>query len=176
MVDYLFFSIWYWFYAEHDFDKAKKILSWFYHIFEKLSLKWVFCVGGAQDEDTMYADLFGYRVSQFPTSYLDISIHYRRLTNAEWKHVEERLQKRLASWKGKLLSFGGRLVLINSVFSNMILYMISFLQFFKWVLQRLDYSRSRFFWERDSEKKKYWLAKWNVVLKVHGALMCDFYN
>jgi hypothetical protein len=50
-------------------------------------------------------------------------IHYRRLTNDDWKLVEERLQKRFSSWKGKLLSLGGRLVLINSVLTNMVLYM-----------------------------------------------------
>jgi hypothetical protein len=32
----------------------------------------------------------------------------------------------LSSWEGKLLSLGGRLVLINSVLTNMVLYMISF--------------------------------------------------
>jgi hypothetical protein len=58
--------------------------------------------------------------------YLGIPIHRRRLTIAEWKQVEERLQKRLSRWNGKVLSLGGRPVLINSVLSNMVLYMISF--------------------------------------------------
>jgi hypothetical protein len=82
-----------------------------------------------------------------------IPIHFRWLTNAEWKNVEERLQLRLSSWKGKLLSIGGRLVLINSVMSNMILYMLSFFVLPKGVLKRLDFFRSRFFWQGDSEKK-----------------------
>jgi hypothetical protein len=73
--------------------------------------------------------------------------------------VEERLQKRLSSWKGKLMSLGGRLVLVNSVLSNMVLHMISFFLLPKGVLQKLDYYRSRFFWQGDSEKKKYRLAK-----------------
>src|SRR3954470_8225861 len=96
---------------------------------------------------------------QLPIKYLGIPIHYRRLTNAEWKHVEERLQKRLSSWKGKLLSLGGRLVLINSVLSNMALYMISFFQLPKGVLHRLDYLRSRFFCQGDNEKINYRLEK-----------------
>jgi hypothetical protein len=77
--------------------------------------------------------------------------------------VKERLQKRLSSWKGKLLSLGGRLILINSVLSNMVLYMISFFLLPKGVLHKLDYYRSRFFWQGDSEKKKYRLAKWSVL-------------
>ena len=97
--------------------------------------------------------------------YLGIPIHYRRLTNAEWKEVEERLQKRLGSWKGKLLTVGSRLVLINSVLTNLVLYMLSFFLVPKGVRKRLDYYRSRFFWQVDSEKKKYRLARWDVVCR-----------
>jgi hypothetical protein len=73
---------------------------------------------------------------------------------AEWKIVEKRLQKCLSSWKGKLLSLGGKLILINLVLSNMVLYMISFFLLPKGVLHRLDYYRSRFFWQGDSEIKE----------------------
>jgi hypothetical protein len=93
---------------------------------------------------------------------LGIPIHYRRLTLAEWKLIKERLQKRLSSWKGKLLSLGGRLILINLVLSNVVLHMISFFLLPKGVLHKLDYYRSRFFWQGDREKK-YRLAKWSVV-------------
>ena len=132
----------------------------------------MFCFGDAQEEAAQYAGLFGCGLGQFPINYLGIPIHFRRLTIAQWKHVEERLQKRLSSWKGKLLSLGGRLVLINSVLTNMVLYMISFFPLPKGVLHRLDYFRSRFFWQGDSEKKKYRLAKWDVVCrpKDHGGL------
>jgi hypothetical protein len=41
--------------------------------------------------------------------------------------------------------------------------MISFFLLPKGVLYKLDYYRSRFFWQGDSEKKKYQLAKWSVV-------------
>jgi hypothetical protein len=36
--------------------------------------------------------------------------------------------------------------------SNMVLYMISFFSLPKWVLHRLDYIRSKFCWQGDSEK------------------------
>ena len=47
----------------------------------------------------------------------------------------------------------------------MVLYMLSFFQLPKGVLQRLDYFMSRFFWQGDGEKKKYWLTKWSVVCR-----------
>jgi hypothetical protein len=58
--------------------------------------------------------------------YLCNPIHYRRLMNVEWKHVEKRLHERLRSWKRKLLSIGKRLVLLNLILRNMVLFMIYF--------------------------------------------------
>ena len=54
----------------------------------------------------------------------------------------------------------------------MVLYMISFFQLPKGVIKKLDYFRSRFFWQGDGENKKYRLAKWDVVCrpKDQGAL------
>jgi hypothetical protein len=53
-------------------------------------------------------------------------MHYRKLYNSEWKMIEERIEKRLCSWKGKFLSVGGRLVLINSVLTSLTMFMMSF--------------------------------------------------
>ncbi|WVZ67862.1 hypothetical protein U9M48_016884 [Paspalum notatum var. saurae] len=53
---------------------------------------------------------------------------------------------KLSSWKGKLLSYGGRLVLINSVLSSLAIYMIS-----------------GFFWQGDNHRKKYRLTKWGLL-------------
>ena len=63
---------------------------------------------------------------------------------------------------------GGRLVLINSVLSNMVLYEISFFQLPKGVWHRLDYFRSRFFQQGYTKKNKYLLAKWSVVCHPKG--------
>jgi hypothetical protein len=43
--------------------------------------------------------------------------------------------------------------------------MLSFSLLPKGVLNRLDLFRSRFFWQGDSEMKKYRLAKWSVVCR-----------
>jgi hypothetical protein len=152
-------------FMEHDLEKAKN-LKLILSAFEQLSglkIKFhkseLFCFGEAQDEVNAYADLFGCGQGEFPMRYLGIPIHYRRLALAEWKLVEERLQKCLNSWKAKLLSLGGILILINSILSNMVLHMISFFLLLKGVLHKLNYYRSRFFWQGDNKKKKYKLAK-----------------
>jgi hypothetical protein len=158
-------------FMKHDFNKArnlKLILPMFEQLlglkinFHKSEL---FCFGDAQDEVNLYAELFGCGQGSLPISYLGIPIHHQRLTLAEWKPVDESLQKHLSSWKIKLLSIGGRLVIINSILTNMVLYMISLLQLSKGVVHRLDYFRSRFFRQGDSENKKYRLTKWSVICR-----------
>jgi hypothetical protein len=68
--------------------------------------------------------------------------------------IEEKFQEKLSKWKGKLLSLGGRLVLINFVLTSLAMYMLSFFEVPKGVLQNFDSYMSRFFWQRDEHKKK----------------------
>jgi hypothetical protein len=53
-------------------------------------------------------------------------MHFRRLSNKDWEIIEERNEKKLSSWKGKYLSVGGRLVLINSVLTSLPMFMLFF--------------------------------------------------
>ncbi|WVZ58599.1 hypothetical protein U9M48_008856 [Paspalum notatum var. saurae] len=89
--------------------------------------------------------LFDCKNGDFPLKYLGLPIHFKKLRNSDWKIIEERVEKRIASWKGKHLSIGGRLTLINSVF-----------------FKKINDFRSRFFWQGDESKKKYF-AKWTIL-------------
>jgi hypothetical protein len=54
-------------------------------------------------------------------------------------------------------------VLINSVLSSLPMFMLSFFEVPKGALEKIDYFRSRFFWQHDSQKKKYRLTKWSIM-------------
>lgn len=62
-------------------------------------------------------------------SYLGISIHNRKLSNKECNCIEDRLEKKLSCRKGRLMSYGGRLVLINSVLTSLPMFLLSFLKY-----------------------------------------------
>lgn len=64
-----------------------------------------------------------------------------------------------------MLSVGGRLVLINSVLTSLAMYMLSFFEIPKGVLKKLNYYRSRFYWQCDEHKKKYRLTKWSILCR-----------
>nr|XP_051221032.1 uncharacterized protein LOC127339195 [Lolium perenne] len=158
-------------FLEHDLDKAvnmKLILC----IFEELSgLKInfhkseIFCFGKAKEEENQYRHIFGCDAGQLPFRYLGIPIHYKKLKNSDWYPVVTRFESKLGCWKGKLLSYGDRLVLINSVLTSLPMFMLSFLRIPVGVRKRLDFYRSRFFWQSDENKKKYRLTKWNIVCR-----------
>ena len=108
-------------------------------------------------------ELFGCNTGSFSIRYLGIPIHYRKLSNSDWLKIQECFEKRLSSWKGKNLSTGGRLTLINSVLNSLPMYMMSSFEISKGVWKKLDYFRSRFFWQSDEHKRKYRLVKWDIL-------------
>ena len=75
-------------------------------------------------------------------------MHHRKLRNSDWKIIEERFERKLNYWKAKYLSYGGRLVLINSVLSSLPMFMMSFFELPKGFLEKFDFYRSRFFLAR----------------------------
>jgi hypothetical protein len=104
------------------------------------------CYSSSRDLGREYSKIFGCEMCTLPFRHLGIPMHHRKLRNSYWKEVEERFQKKLSGWKGKMLSVGGRLVLINSVLSNLSMFMLSFFKIPCGILERLDYYRSSMFW------------------------------
>ncbi|WVZ76754.1 hypothetical protein U9M48_024697, partial [Paspalum notatum var. saurae] len=107
-------------------------------------------------------------MGSYPFRYLGIPMHHRRINNKDWREVENRFEKKLS----KHLSYRGRLVLINSCLTSLALFMLSFFEIPRGVLKKLDYYRSRFFWQDDGPKKKHRLAKWKILCtpKEQGGL------
>jgi hypothetical protein len=119
-------------FMEHDIDKAvnmKLILC----LFEQLSglkinfhKRELFCFGKAKDSQDDYKEIFRCAIGALPFKYLGIPIHFRKLLIKEWKVIEDRFEKKLASWIGKILSYGDRLILINSVLTSLPMFLLSF--------------------------------------------------
>ncbi|WVZ76231.1 hypothetical protein U9M48_024220 [Paspalum notatum var. saurae] len=86
--------------------------------------------------------------------YFSIPMHFRKLTNKDWKPIEDRIEKKLSNWKGNMLSYGGKLLP---------LFMISFFEIPRVILKKIDYFRSRLFWQNDNHKKKYTLIRWPLI-------------
>ena len=146
-------------FMEHNLEQAKnlKLLLCAFEQLSGLKINFhkneLFCFGEPQAVQMEYEKIFGYNQGMFPFRYLGIPMHYRRLQNSDWKGVDERFQKKLSGWKEKLLSAGGKLVLINYVLSSLPLFIFSFFEVSREVLKKLDFYRSRFFWQSNEHKK-----------------------
>jgi hypothetical protein len=125
----------------------------------------LFCYGEAKQVEDHYTNLFRCGLGQYPFRYLGIPMHHKKISNADWKVIEDKFEKKLSCWKEKLLSYGGRLVLINSVLSRLAMFMLFFYEVPKEVLHKLNFYRSRFFWQGDNHKKKYRLVKLGIIYR-----------
>ena len=100
-------------FMEHDLAKTKnmKLVLCLFEQLTELKINFhkseLFCFGRANEEQEAYRQLFGCEWGTLPFTYLGIPIHHRKLTNREWKCIEDRFEKKLSCWKGKLMSYGG---------------------------------------------------------------------
>lgn len=82
--------------------------------------------------------IFGCPVGTFPINYLGIPFHYQNLSRVDLQPMVEKILKRIAGWRGKLLSYVGRIVLIKTCLSSIPIYLISFFKFPKWALDSIN--------------------------------------
>jgi hypothetical protein len=121
-------------FIENDLEKAKtlKLLMCAFEKLSELKINFykskMYCFGEAKGLQDEYSTVFGWQSGSFPFKYLGIPMHFWKLTNKDWKVVEERIGKRLSNWKGKYFFVRERLVLINSVLMSLVMFTMSFFQ------------------------------------------------
>lgn len=71
------------------------------------------------------ASLIGCSVVSLPISYLGQPLGARSSSLSIWNLVIERMERKLASYKGNFLSKSGKLMLLKSVLSGLPLYFLS---------------------------------------------------
>ncbi|XP_026399696.1 uncharacterized protein LOC113295580 [Papaver somniferum] len=103
------------------------------------------------------------KVSTFPDRYLGVQImpgavKYRHISN-----VIDKIKKQLSVWKGKMLSFQDRVVLINSVIAS---YAIHNMAFYKWprkFIMQCERVIRNFLWSGDSEVARKFVVGFDKV-------------
>ncbi|XP_060210427.1 uncharacterized protein LOC132637337 [Lycium barbarum] len=82
----------------------------------------------------------------FPFTYLGVPIYYGRRRNIHYKEIIEKIQNRLSSWTGKLLSIGGRTTLIKHVLQGMPIHLLSICDPPSAILAQIHRLFAKFFW------------------------------
>ncbi|KAI8530701.1 hypothetical protein RHMOL_Rhmol11G0080100 [Rhododendron molle] len=109
------------------------------------------------------AQLLGCKVVALPVSYLGLLLGSSYKAKAVWHSVEERFQKRLASWKRLYIPKGGRVTLIKNTFSSLPIYFMSLFVIPAFMAKRLEKIQRDFWWSGVGEESKYHLVEWDKV-------------
>lgn len=118
-----------------------------------------------EDVKVRFAALLHCRVMAIPFVYLGLPIGGSPRRLSTWEPVLAKMRKRLSTWKGKHLSFGGRICLIRSVLTALPLYFISFFRLPKGVLKSCNQIMMRFLWGGSDEVKKIPWVSWANVCR-----------
>lgn len=114
---------------------------------------------------TTLLEQLGYQLSSLPMTYLGVPLHWKRLAYSDWQPLITKIENKLQTWKGSLLSLGDRITLLNSVILAIPLYWLSIYKIYVKVRQVIDRLRKKFLWSGSStsSRKKYHLVKWDQV-------------
>ncbi|XP_060216591.1 uncharacterized protein LOC132644058 [Lycium barbarum] len=97
------------------------------------------------------ATVTGFVRGQFPFTYLGVPITHARKRKVDYTELLKKVKDILQTWKGKLLSYGGKAVLITSVLQSIPIHVLSAIRPPKCVIKELDRIFARFFWNNKEE-------------------------
>lgn len=139
-------------------------------IFEQLSgLKINFsksqlCGIGVPEESVQsFANVLECGIVSLPFKYLGLPLGANPRRIVTWKPVIERYEKKLALWKRKYITFGGRLTLVKSTLGSLPQFYMSLFKMPKTVVKKLEQIQRKFLWGDSTEKRKLHLVKWERV-------------
>jgi hypothetical protein len=125
-----------------------------------------------EDQIHSAAHILGCPVGAFPIKYLGVPLHYEKLRRGDIQPLVDKILKRGASWRGKLLSQAAKVTLIQSCLASIPVYLLSFIKFPKWAIKTLNAHFANCLWSDSEGNHKYHLANWESVsmLKEFGGL------
>src|SRR4051812_1069778 len=86
----------------------------------------------SEEEILPFSDSMDCCKGSFPIKYLGIPLHHEKLSREDIQPLIDKIIKRIASWRGKLLTYRGRLILIQACLASIPIYLLSFFKFPKW--------------------------------------------
>jgi hypothetical protein len=116
-----------------------------------------------EDEIQECAEVFGCPVGDFPIKYLGIPLHYLKLRREDLQPLVDKIIKRIAGWRGKLLTHAGRLILIKTCLASIPVYLLSFFRFPKWATDLINSHMANCFWDDYEGHRKLHLANWHLI-------------
>ncbi|XP_026459218.1 uncharacterized protein LOC113359858 [Papaver somniferum] len=109
------------------------------------------------------SSIVGMDISNFPDKYLGIILAPGRVTTEMVCPIVLMLHSKLASWKGRLLSFHDRLILVKTVLCSYPLYNMAVYKWPSSVIKICGKLIRNFLWSGDGEVRKYITLSWKKI-------------
>lgn len=142
---------------------------------QKVSLeksKIFFSTNVHRDLAELISDESGIKSTHDLGKYLGMPILQKRINKDTFGEIIQRANSRLSGWRGRFLSFAGRLTLTKAVLSSLPVHSMSTILLPSSVLDKLDQLSRSFLWGSTPEKRKQHLIGWDRVClhKSEGGL------
>jgi hypothetical protein len=99
----------------------------------------------------------------FPHQIPGVPLHYTNLRKEHLQPIIDKIIKRIAGWKGRLLPYVGRLTLLKACLVSVPIYLLSVIKFPKWAIAMINSQMAHFLWNNIEDSHKYHLANWQLV-------------
>jgi hypothetical protein len=116
------------------------------------------------EEVNSYINIIGCALGKFPIKYLGITLHYNKLRREDIQPLIDKILKRIAGWRGKLLSYAIRLTLIKACLASIPVYIL-FFKFPKWALDLINTQMANCLWNDFEGHRKLHLANRKLVCR-----------
>ena len=118
-------------------------------------------VGAGCSKETiqLLAERLHCKKGSLPFRYLGLPIGANPRTVSMWDPMVEKFEKKLSSWKRQYLSFGGRITLIKSSLSSLLVYYMSLYKMPMAVIKKFDRIRRNFLWDGNSVRRRMLLVE-----------------
>ena len=104
------------------------------------------------DEVHKISHIFCCPIGSFPIKYLGIPLHFENLKREDIQPLVDKILKKVASWKGRLLSPAARLVLIKTCIASIPVYLLSFIKFPKWAIKLINTQMATCLWDDSADQ------------------------
>ena len=118
-------------------------------------------------EEAQCSRTLGTPIGSLPLRYLGLPLAGERLKTNDWQPVIEKVERRLEGWQTRVLSRGGRLVLLKAVLAAIPTYYLSIFRMPAGVRKRLESLMRGFFWKGSchGDSRGAALVSWEVVCR-----------
>jgi hypothetical protein len=98
-----------------------------------------------EEEVAQFSKIFCCKMDSFPFKYLEIPFHFDKLKREDIQFVVDKIINRIPGWKGKLLSYKTRLILLKVYLASIPTYLMPVIKFSKWAIEVINSQMSTFF-------------------------------